>query len=173
MEKDRSMPLHHVAACLVLAVLPAFGRTEPVVSRERATFQGSLEAVQTETEFNCPLRSVRTKGVCCLPHIGQFSVTADQTVNVSTCTTSGCYRFATADGDTISAIVQGAVSPTACKSVVAIKEIATITGGTGRFAGATGSLVVERFLNKVTSATTGSFHGSISCPDDAILGELR
>jgi hypothetical protein len=43
-------------------------------------------------------------------------------------------------------------------------ETATITGGTGRFAGATGSFTTERLFDTVTLTTTGSFEGTISSP---------
>jgi len=48
-----------------------------------------------------------------------------------------------------------------------VTEINTITGGTGRFTGAQGSFTVERLHNMVTSATFGSFHGTITSPDAA------
>jgi hypothetical protein len=48
-----------------------------------------------------------------------------------------------------------------------VTETHTITGGTGRFAGAQGSFTVERLHNMVTSATFGSFHGTITSPDAA------
>lgn len=48
--------------------------------------------------------------------------------------------------------------------VLSIRETATITGGTGRFAGATGSFTAERVFNIATSITTGSFEGAISSP---------
>jgi hypothetical protein len=35
-------------------------------------------------------------------------------------------------------------------------------GGTGRFAGATGSLTVERVLIQATGVSSGSFNGTIS-----------
>ncbi len=41
-------------------------------------------------------------------------------------------------------------------------EIGTITGGTGRFAGASGSFVVERLIDTVGLTTIGSFEGTIS-----------
>jgi hypothetical protein len=48
-----------------------------------------------------------------------------------------------------------------------ITEINTITGGTGRFAGAQGSFTVERLVNLATGFTSGSFHGTITSPGAA------
>jgi hypothetical protein len=42
-----------------------------------------------------------------------------------------------------------------------VVEEHTITGGTGRFAGATGSFTLERLVSTVTGVTDGSFDGSI------------
>jgi hypothetical protein len=41
-------------------------------------------------------------------------------------------------------------------------ERATIMGGTGRFAGASGNFVVERLYNIGAGTTAGSFVGTIS-----------
>jgi len=48
--------------------------------------------------------------------------------------------------------------------VVRIVEEATITGGTGRFAGATGSFTTVRLYDPVAGTTSGSFEGTISTP---------
>jgi hypothetical protein len=43
-------------------------------------------------------------------------------------------------------------------------ETATIIGGTGRFAGATGSFVAERYFDRIQGTTTGTFNGTVSSP---------
>ncbi|HTI40119.1 MAG TPA: hypothetical protein VL484_21330 [Vicinamibacterales bacterium] len=48
-----------------------------------------------------------------------------------------------------------------------IVEKAAITGGTGRFAGATGTFTVERTLDLATLVTSGSFLGTIAVPGAA------
>jgi hypothetical protein len=48
--------------------------------------------------------------------------------------------------------------------VLYIVEVATITSGTGRFAGATGTFITERWFDTITFTTIGSFEGTISSP---------
>jgi hypothetical protein len=48
--------------------------------------------------------------------------------------------------------------------LISIMETYTITGGTGRFAGAQGTFIVERLASPVTFMTSGSFLGSITPP---------
>jgi hypothetical protein len=48
--------------------------------------------------------------------------------------------------------------------VLAIAETGTITGGTGRFAGAKGSFSTERTFFPAIGETFGSFDGWISTP---------
>ena len=47
------------------------------------------------------------------------------------------------------------------------QEVHTITGGTGRFAGAQGSFTVKRLASGVTFLTSGSFQGTITPPGAA------
>jgi hypothetical protein len=42
------------------------------------------------------------------------------------------------------------------------QDTATIKGGTGRFAGATGGFIAERVVDTAAGTTTGSFEGTIS-----------
>jgi len=78
---------------------------------------------------------------------------------------TGSYEFTAANGDTLIADVTGQFGPTAENPRVLLSvETATITGGTGRFADATGTFTIERLFNQVTGLTTGSFEGTISSP---------
>ena len=45
-----------------------------------------------------------------------------------------------------------------------IIETYTITGGTGRFAGANGTFTVERTANQATGETSGTMNGTIILP---------
>ena len=97
-------------------------------------------------------------------HLGAFSIEAPHRVNLATlpAEATGTFRLAAASGDTLTATFTGLGTPTATPGVFSIVETATITSGTGRFAGATGTFVVERLVDLNTLFTTGSFDGVIT-----------
>jgi hypothetical protein len=74
------------------------------------------------------------------------------------------YQFVAANGDTLTGLFTGISTPTATPGVNEIVETASITGGTGRFAGATGDFTVERLFDTATLLTIGAFEGTISAP---------
>jgi len=92
-------------------------------------------------------------------HLGRFTVAFPHTVNFVTRAGVGTFTFTAANGDTLTADFTGQAQP---GPVVSIVEHATITGGTGRFAGATGSFTVQRLFDPANGTTTGSLEGSIS-----------
>ena len=67
------------------------------------------------------------------------------------------------------AVLSAGGTPGTPSRLVAIVEDATIIGGTGRFAGATGSVTINRLSGPVNRTTTGSFEGTICCPQAETL----
>ena len=100
-------------------------------------------------------------------HLGRFTVDWEFVVNEVDGTGSGPVRYTAANGDAIYANSVGASEPTATPGVFHITEIQTVTGGTGRFAGARGSFTVDRLVDLNTGETSGSFHGTITSPGAA------
>ena len=96
-------------------------------------------------------------------HLGRFTLTGPHRVNLAAtpATAVGTFEFTAANGDTLRASFTGLGTPTATPGIASIVETATITGGTGRFAGATGSFIVERIVDLINLQTTGSFEGTI------------
>jgi hypothetical protein len=88
-------------------------------------------------------------------------MTSEFEVNLLTLAGSGFADFIAANGDSLSTTVTGQASPTENADALFIVETFTITGGTGRFADATGSFTLERLLNTVTNVSSGSFDGII------------
>ena len=134
--------------------------------REEVPFKGRLEGVVTRrTPLVPPLVSLLTEGTGNATHLGRFTVEIAHVVDTVARTLTGSYEFTAANGDTLIADVTGQFGPTLENPRVLLSvETATITGGTGRFAGATGSFTVERLLNLDTLLTTVSFEGTISSP---------
>jgi hypothetical protein len=126
-------------------------------------FKGSLEGTATITPGTPPFLSVSIEATGNATHLGRFTVEIPHVVNTTNRTSTGTYEFTAANGDTLTAGFTGQATLTS-PGVLSIVETATITGGTGRFADATGSFTVERLFNQVTGLTTGSFEGTISSP---------
>jgi hypothetical protein len=98
--------------------------------------------------------------------LGQFSFTQTVTVDFATGTDTGSAQFFAANGDSITTTVAGSgqeIEP----NLFSITDVNTITGGTGRFAGAQGSFTVKRLASGVTFLTSGSYEGTITPPSAA------
>ena len=128
-------------------------------SSQPVPFKGTLEGTQTLTPLAPPMGAVNGSATGTGTHLGQFSVTFPHTVNFATRTGVGTYTFTAANGDTLTASFTGQASG---GPVVSLLEHATVTGGTGRFAGATGTFTVQRQFDPSTGVTQGSFEGEIS-----------
>jgi hypothetical protein len=89
------------------------------------------------------------------------------TVTLANGAATGTAQLFAANGDSIYSTVAGSSEPPATPGVSSITEIDTITGGTGRFAGAQRSFTVERLINQTTGLTYGSFHETITSPGAA------
>jgi hypothetical protein len=48
--------------------------------------------------------------------------------------------------------------------VISIVETLTITGGTGRFGGASGNITIQRLVNRATFESSGTIDGLIVLP---------
>jgi hypothetical protein len=124
-------------------------------------FKGILEGTATITPRTPPFLSVSIEGTGNATHLGRFTVENTHVVNTTDRTAIGTYKFTAANGDSLTADFTGQANPST-PGVLSVVETATITAGTGRFAGAAGSFTVERLFNQVTGLTSGSFGGTIS-----------
>ena len=135
----------------------------PAMAGQRVPFKGSLAAVETDAVQGGTL-VVDGSGVGKATHLGRYTITFHVDVNLGTFIGVGTVTFIAANGDTLSASLIGQAAPTPDPNISMLEEVATITGGTGRFAGATGNFTIERVLNLSTGISSGSFSGTISNP---------
>jgi len=124
-------------------------------------FLGSIQAAETSA-VQPPNLVVEGRGFGNATHLGRFTVSYDVEVDLATRASIGSAEFIAANGDTIFAEFIGQGNPLEGTDFSSIVEFYVISFGTGRFADASGTFTVERLLNRVTGATSGSFDGSIS-----------
>jgi hypothetical protein len=124
-------------------------------------FKGNFEGTQRSTPLQPPFAFVEGSATGNATHLGRFTVEFPHTVNFATRIGEGTFTFTAANGDTLTADFTGEAQP---GPIVSIVEHGIVTGGTGRFAGATGSFTAQRQFDPATGTTKGSFEGTISSP---------
>ena len=149
-------------AMLALAGPAAAGRQRR--QEKQVPFRGQLEGVATVAPRTPPFVSVDIEGSGHATQLGNFEVSIPHVTNRSNGTAVGSYEFTAANGDTLTADFTESFAPTDVPGVFSDVITATITGGTGRFAGATGSFVSDRVADHVTGIVSDSFEGTISTP---------
>ena len=124
---------------LPLLVLPII-LTAPIGARS-VPFKGSWSGVTISADpTNFPVVSIVSDGTGQLTHLGRYFMTSPHTSNVFTGETIGDQIFTAANGDTLTAFCAGFPQMQADGSVVGGLDC-DITGGTGRFEGASGEYV--------------------------------
>ena len=148
----------------LIAVALLFTFAGPVAAGDQVPFKGTLDAVVTITPINPPVVSIHIAGTGNATHLGRYTLDLNAVVNQATRTQLGTAAIVitAANGDTITADGTGGQVTVVAPGVLSIVDPATITGGTGRFAGATGSFVIWRTFFVAAGVTTGSFEGTIS-----------
>ena len=150
-----------MAAMILTAALAV-----PAAAQHQVPFKGALQGHDTDIGFTNTTVTVLTVGTGIGTHVGQFSFTQTVTVDFTTGHDTGSAQWFAANGDSISTTVTGSgqvIEP----GLFRIKDDHTITGGTGRFAGAQGSFRVTKLASAVTFLTSGSFDGTITSPGGA------
>jgi hypothetical protein len=122
--------------------------------------KGTIEGTVSVTPLNPPLASVVITASGTATGLGQFTLQVPHTVNFATRTGTGTFTFTAANGDRLTASFTGLADTS--QPIFSIEEQATITGGTGRFAGATGTFTAHRLFDPVAQTTTGTFEGIIT-----------
>jgi hypothetical protein len=143
---------------LSITLAPAFAA--PEAKAKEWLLKGSLQANETDTlEF--PTLSVNGTGSGHTTNLGRFTITYQAIVDIRTRAGVGSVQLVAANGDSLLATGTGQATPTGTPGVVQIEEQYTMTGGTGRFAAASGSFTVNRELNQTTGMTSGTIAGEI------------
>ena len=150
-----------MAAMILTAALAV-----PAAAQKPVPFEGALHGQDKDIGGPDTAFVYDTSGTGIGTPVGQFSFTQEATINIVTGTETGSAHWIAANGDSISTTIAGSGYLLA-SGLIRITDIHTITGGTGRFAGAQGSFTVDRLASPTAFITFGSFHGSITAPGAA------
>jgi len=147
-----------MAAMILTAALAV-----PAAAQKPLPSEGALQGQDTDKGGPDTAFVVDTSGKGIGTPVGQFSFTQELAVNLVSGTETGSAHWIAANGDSIYTTIAGSGYFLA-SGLIRITEIHTVTGGTGRFAGAQGSFTVDRLASPTAFITFGSFHGSITAP---------
>lgn len=131
-------------------------------ARIAVPFTGTRETIQTSFAPLGPTTVLlRAEGTGTATHLGHYTEVSDLTLDLATLTGIEHVSLTAANGDVLMVTAEVQATPNADGVTVAVLESATITGGTGRFAGATGSYTIRCVANQATGVSTGTFAGTI------------
>ena len=152
-----------LVACSPDATRDPLAPTMPNLSAASATlpFRGTVETSQTAV-YSPPTALVHQEGTGIATHLGRFEFVNDLTLHLPTISGTAQSTLTAANGDVLTATMAAQGTPSADGLTLSTVESATITGGTGRFAGATGSFILRRVVDQLTHLSSGSFEGTIS-----------
>src|SRR5215831_14743256 len=135
------MRVHHAVLTLVAAAALAGGAARAVLAGDSKQLKGADTG--TFTYHVIPGTSIiETQDVATgnATHLGRFTMHASEHVSSTLEVTGGSFTLTAANGDTIFGSYTGNGAPTATPGVISYAVCGPILGGTGRFAGAGGTL---------------------------------
>lgn len=151
-----------ITALLLLILLASTSFAAPAAERQ-LPLKGSLEATETQGGLP-PLIQVSLTGQGNATQLGLFTYQLQAKLDVRVLHADTSAVLVAANGDMIFGEGEGQGTPTATPGVVSIVETFNITGGTGRFEGATGTFVVQRLVHRPTLTSVGTIEGTILLP---------
>lgn len=158
----RFVSLRRIAVATV-AVLALAG---PATAGDQVALHGILAGDYTVTPIpNTPTANLLVSATGIASPLGLFELEIPHVVNFVTASAVGSYHFKTILGEELNGTFTGHSTPIGTDGAyVLVVEDVTITDGTGRFAGVTGSFTAVRLVDRVNLKTIGYFDGSISRP---------
>ncbi|HSL44000.1 MAG TPA: hypothetical protein VK897_11255 [Anaerolineales bacterium] len=152
-----------VIALLLLIILVSTTLAAPAAAEKKFALKGSFDATETQ-QVVLPIAYVDATGVGNATHLGLFTYHLQAELFLPTLTATASATLTAANADMIFGAGSGQGTPTGMPGIVSIVETYTITGGTGRFEGATGNFTVERLIDRATLTSSGTISGTIVLP---------
>jgi hypothetical protein len=154
-----------LAACSPDSSRSTLAPTSPSLSAASVAlrFHGTLEtATKSVVPIGPGVILAHSEGTGTASHLGRYEMFTDLTLNVALGTGTEEMAMKAANGDLVYATVTSQGIRRADGVTIDVVENATIIGGTGRFAGATGHFVLKCVVNQAAGTATGAFDGTIT-----------
>jgi hypothetical protein len=150
-----------VLVALAVSMPAAAGDQVPLKGSATGTFQ-LLGPCETDGVV------VDVTGTGHATHLGKYtSHYRECLVPATGAVTDGSFTLTAANGDMVFGTYSGQVFPTGHPNVLTYEDPGVITGGTGRFAGASGIADQSGVANLATGEYRGTITGSVSSPGSA------
>ena len=152
-----------VIVLLLVIVLASTTLAAPAAGERELLLKGSVQATETHNVVP-PYNYINLNGSGNATQLGLFTYSLQAKLFLPTLSATGSATFVAADGSTLIAEGTGQGTPTGTPGVISIVETMTITGGTGRFEGASGNITIQRLVNRATFESSGTIDGLIVLP---------
>lgn len=160
-----------ILMCLIVWATTAFvpstakAISQSTISMRRLEFRGNMQAMETAVAV-FPIVSVTAAGTGNSTQFGQFNVAYQVEINLMDLSVTESAQLTGVNGYTLSLEAIGQATDNQTPGMTQLTEIYKITGGTGQFTGANGTITLNRTAsNTMTTRTaTGTFEGYILLP---------
>jgi hypothetical protein len=148
---------------LLLTIMVGVAIAAPTAAERELPLKGSVQAAETQ-QGAPPKIHLNLNGSGNSTQLGLFTYSMQAELTVPALSATNSATFVAADGSTLLAEGTGQGTLTDTPGIVSIVETLTITGGTGRFEGASGKITIRRLINRATFTSSGTLEGMIELP---------
>jgi hypothetical protein len=156
-----------LAAALGVVAVTALAAASPALADDHTHLKGRGAGVVTPATVACPAgyTPLSLTGTGRASHLGRYTWASTECFNFTTLVTvDGRFTLTAANGDALTGTYSGGA--TVVGGIATFEDQAVITGGTGRFAGASGDLVNRGTAVVAMMTYEHRLSGTISRPDD-------
>ena len=129
----------------------------------RLPFNGTVQSTETSvTVF--PTMSATAIGSGNATQLGFFTIRYQIEISLLDLSTTEAAQFSGTNGDSLRAEAVGQATENRTPGMLNVVDIYKITGGTGRFSGASGTFILNRLVSLTTGAASSTFEGYLLIP---------
>src|SRR5215208_5459353 len=138
-------------------------KSQETMKVSRYVIKGTFQSTETSVSV-FPTTSVTGSGSGDATELGSFTINYQAEISLLDLSSVESAEFTGTRGDRISAEAVGQAVENTTPGMLNVVDIYKITGGTGRFDGASGTMTLNRLVSVTTGAAYSRFEGYILLP---------